>query len=133
MQCFRGTLQSIVSSCLTIGSSYRRKISPYILYTCRETDTKFQPGYSAGFCAAKKLWQCSEWGKSFCDHPTFIGHQGIHTGEKLYICKEYGKAFIQSSSLTKHQRYHVGDKPFKCSECDKAFSQSSSLTTREST
>nr|XP_012325372.1 zinc finger and SCAN domain-containing protein 2-like [Aotus nancymaae] len=54
--------------------------------------------------------------------PSFIHHQGSHSGDKPYHRAEYGKSFRRGCDLVKHQRVHTSEKPYPCPECGRRFS-----------
>ncbi|XP_069058941.1 zinc finger protein 583-like [Pleurodeles waltl] len=75
----------------------------------------------------KRLFECTECGKSFTLKSGFRRHLRIHTGEKPFSCTECERRFNQKEHLEDHLRLHSGFKPYPCSECEKRFTRNNAL------
>ncbi|XP_064418954.1 zinc finger BED domain-containing protein 6-like [Latimeria chalumnae] len=53
------------------------------------------------------------------------GHQEINTEKRLYICTDCGKSFTQFATLNRHHQIHTGGKQYACTECGMGISRSS--------
>ncbi|XP_044028054.1 zinc finger protein 2-like [Siniperca chuatsi] len=69
----------------------------------------------------KKLFSCSECGKTFGRKTHLREHQRCHTGEKPFSCSICKKCFSWRRQLQRHTRVHTGEKRLSCSVCDKMF------------
>lgn len=80
-----------------------------------------------------KLWSCTECGREFQHHYTYLRHLPTHTNIRDFVCKLCGKAFRQLSTLSQHRVIHSKDRPFNCEVCHKDFNRISTLISHRKT
>lgn len=74
-----------------------------------------------------KYWDCTDCGRQFRHHYTYLRHLPTHTNIRDFVCKLCGKAFRQLSTLSQHRVIHSQDRPFTCEVCNKDFNRISTL------
>lgn len=80
-----------------------------------------------------KVWDCTECGRQFQHHYTYLRHLPTHTDIRDFVCKICGKAFRQLSTLSQHQVIHSKNRPFNCDVCHKDFNRISTLISHRKT
>ncbi|XP_061681127.1 zinc finger and SCAN domain-containing protein 2-like [Syngnathoides biaculeatus] len=83
-----------------------------------DTDNAKEPSDSKG---EKKLFICSDCGKTFVNKSVLKNHMVTHTGEKRFACSVCNKRFSLKHHVNRHMRIHTGEHPFSCSVCGKGF------------
>ncbi|XP_077389459.1 uncharacterized protein LOC144026585 [Festucalex cinctus] len=83
-----------------------------------DNDNAKEPSESKG---DKKLYTCSECGKTFVNRSVLRNHMVTHTGEKRFACSVCNKRFSLRHHVNRHMRIHTGEHPYSCSVCAKGF------------
>ncbi|XP_045914831.1 gastrula zinc finger protein XlCGF8.2DB-like isoform X2 [Micropterus dolomieu] len=116
--------------------SDRNRLLPFETKDSSETEvsdgdwakpTEPQSGLNSVSNTDRKLFICSECGKTFGHKTNLKRHTRCHTGEKPFSCSFCNKRFNRREHLIAHMRCHSGEKPFSCSVCNTSFSHGWSL------